>query len=295
VLPGTHFLYSSAAMAHYNISAKFVAMSAMRPATLLNFKLDIETRRAFCMSGTMSDNSSATLHVHPFHQVLCIHNGITVLEDASRKTPLWGEMAALIPAGVAHRSLVIGDRVLYQCLYFHKALMPDAGNRIAIFKIGELSQALLTQLCRKKNLADLSKGLEGECLALFLKTVSSDRRRRLKRLLLPMPRSKPTLRVVKYIEANFAKRLSLDGIAAQAGYSKRHLERLFVEEMKIAVFEYLSLYRAFRASLALAEGLEKITVIAMDCGYDAPSSFYRDFRKYFGLTPRAFRAGLRQR
>lgn len=265
----------------------------MRKPTLLDFDLDIEKRRAFILSGRMDGYSTARQHVHPFHQIMFVKNGISVLEDDNRKMPLWGEMGALIPAGRPHRSQVIGDEVTYQCLYFHRDFL-DAGERITLFRMSELGGALLTRLCRRRNRSDISLGEDGECLRLFLKVFRAKGGRRLRQLLLPLARSKTSQIVIQYVEANFTRRLTLNEIAAAAGYSRRHIERLFAQEMAISIFEYLSLYRALQASLALARGRDKITTIAMDCGYDAPSSFYRDFRTYFGSTPRAFRARLLQ-
>jgi AraC-like DNA-binding protein len=127
---------------------------------------------------------------------------------------------------------------------------------------------------------------EGECLALFLKICRTDMRRKLKHLLLPIPHDHVAQKVADYIAANYAGEIGLQDIAAHAGYSKRHIGRRFADDVKITIFEYLRLYRAFRASQALAHERKKITAVAFDCGYESVSSFYRDFEKYFGLTPR---------
>ncbi|MBI9078057.1 MAG: helix-turn-helix transcriptional regulator, partial [Desulfatibacillum sp.] len=72
-------------------------------------------------------------------------------------------------------------------------------------------------------------------------------------------------------------------------YSGRHLSRLFKEEMQITLFEYLRLYRILMASLALCEPDRAITEIALDCGYESLSSFYRDFNTVYGAPPKSFR------
>ena len=70
----------------------------------------------------------------------------------------------------------------------------------------------------------------------------------------------------------------------------RHLSRLFKQDMKITLFEYLRLYRILMASLALCSRDEAITEIALDCGYESLSTFYRDFNMIYGVAPKSFRA-----
>ena len=61
------------------------------------------------LHGSLEDFSSETLHVHPFHQVLQIKNGVALLRDITGTRPQYGHMAAFIPAQVSHRTEVMGD------------------------------------------------------------------------------------------------------------------------------------------------------------------------------------------
>ena len=72
-------------------------------------------------------------------------------------------------------------------------------------------------------------------------------------------------------------------------YSGRHLSRLFKQDLKITLFDYVRLYRILMASIALSGTSRPITDIAYEVGYDSISSFYRDFNLVFSVTPKVFR------
>ena len=72
-------------------------------------------------------------------------------------------------------------------------------------------------------------------------------------------------------------------------YSGRHLTRIFKQDLKITIFDYLRLYRILMASIELNDPARSITDIAYDVGYDSISSFYRDFNIVFAITPKVFR------
>ena len=72
----------------------------------------------------------------------------------------------------------------------------------------------------------------------------------------------------------------------------RHLSRLFKADLKITIFEYLRLYRILMASIEMHNPKRTVTEIALDCGYESLSSFYRDFNLIFAVTPKFFRANI---
>ncbi len=71
-------------------------------------------------------------------------------------------MAAFIPAGAPHRSIVIGEKVGYQSLYLNRSLIKKKRRGITIFEISELGVALLNRL-NLNNREDLFGGPPGQC------------------------------------------------------------------------------------------------------------------------------------
>jgi len=92
-----------------------------------------------------------------------------------------------------------------------------------------------------------------------------------------------------YVRAHLDERLTLDGIAAVAGFSPFHFHRIF----RVAFGENLSAYvqrrRLQRAARELRSGDRPIVEIALECGYESASAFGRAFARAFDRTPSAYR------
>jgi AraC-like DNA-binding protein len=245
---------------------------------------------AFTLTGTMRECSSTRLHAHTHHQILTIRNGVTLLEDENGTHPQYGHMCAFLPAGVPHRSVVIGEPVVYQSLYISPRLLPRAEKTITIFTARELSSALFNFCAMETTCID--KGTGRNALRLFLEVVSSDIRSAEFSFSLPRPKSVECAKVTGFIEKNFARKISISDFGSVLPFTPRHITRLFREEMRITPYEYVRLYRIFSASVALRTKERKIIEIAYSCGYESLSSFYTDFNKYFGQTPKIFRQNM---
>ena len=77
---------------------------------------------------------------------------------------------------------------------------------------------------------------------------------------------------------------SIDYWAKAAGLSRRSFTRHFHEQTGLSFVLWRQRAKLYVALLRLAEGQE-VTRIAMDLGYQNPSTFIAVFRKQFGLTP----------
>lgn len=246
---------------------------------------------AWTLSGSLKSFSTEELHIHSYHQILTIRDGVSLLVDEARKQPLFGSMAACIPACLPHRSIVIGEAVKYKSIYLSPGVFELLQTQISIFGISSLSSALLDRIEINRP-ADLSRGLNRECLDLLLKTLPLDMERPADLVRLPEPHQPLTKDVTGFIEKNYGRRLTMDDFTAAFPYSSRHLSRLFKADMTISIFEYLRLYRILMASIDMHDPGRSITRIALDCGYESLSSFYRDFNLIYASTPKAFRNSL---
>ena len=74
---------------------------------------------------------------------------------------------------------------------------------------------------------------------------------------------------------------------AQAGASKRTIERLFQQETRMSMGKWRQQLRLLRSLQLLAAG-EKISHAALAAGYSTPSAFIAMFRKALGTTPRKY-------
>jgi AraC family transcriptional regulator len=97
-------------------------------------------------------------------------------------------------------------------------------------------------------------------------------------------------RVLDHIDRHLDDDLDLAALSAVAAFSKFHFHRQFTATFGLSVHRYVQLARMKRASYGLAHaGMQSVTDIAMDAGYDAPEAFARAFRHRLGQSPSSFR------
>jgi AraC family transcriptional regulator of adaptative response/methylated-DNA-[protein]-cysteine methyltransferase len=84
--------------------------------------------------------------------------------------------------------------------------------------------------------------------------------------------------------------LALGGLAADAGYSVAHFQRVFSRHTGLSPSAYARALRAERAAEALS-GAAKVTDAIYDAGYSAPSRFYDNTRARLGMAPSAWANG----
>lgn len=95
--------------------------------------------------------------------------------------------------------------------------------------------------------------------------------------------------IIRYIEENYRKSISIDEIAAVCNFSSSHFMKYFKKVMGRSFVDYLNDYRLSMASRLLLSSTDSILEIATDCGYENLSYFNRLFKKKYGITPSAYR------
>jgi AraC-like DNA-binding protein len=240
------------------------------------------------LRGSLEDFSSDGLHTHPFHQVLRIKNGVALLQDDQLTKPQFGHLTAFIPAHSPHRTKVLGQAVEYQSLYFSRSLLPKYKDAITLFRMSDLGIALLDNLNTSASLRNLNKGLARECLMLFIKVLVRDLRTEVSLPALRSPAHAMNKRVCAFLEQNYHRKITAEDLALLP-LSFRQLSRNFKTEMRICMFDYLRLFRMLQAAIRLKTTDDKISTVAVECGYNSISSFFTDFKKTYSVSPRGFR------
>ncbi len=240
---------------------------------------------AWVLSGRLQDYSTKNLHKHRVHQFLSIAQGVSLLETEKGRQPLYGDMCAFLPAGLPHRSVVAGKDIEYRSIYLRQGSF-SGPPRIVVFEMSALTAALYARIVSQ---GPRLRGIGLRCVSLFLEIVREDMKNLAFGLCLPRPEREENRAIVGFLERNYGRKIVLEELRAVLPCSVRHAARLFRAELGISPFEYLRLYRLFMASIALQKGDAGILSLALDCGYASLSSFYVDFKRYYGVTPRGFR------
>jgi AraC family L-rhamnose operon transcriptional activator RhaR/AraC family L-rhamnose operon regulatory protein RhaS len=95
--------------------------------------------------------------------------------------------------------------------------------------------------------------------------------------------------IIGYMEANYAKPISLPDLATAAHMSERTLARNFRKGLGFSPIDYLIRLRITKACELLRHSDDKIISIAMHVGFSDSNYFWRQFRKVMGQSPREFR------
>ena len=95
-------------------------------------------------------------------------------------------------------------------------------------------------------------------------------------------------RVLDYIESSIQDDMTLDGLAAVAGYSTFHFARKFTQAMGVPPHRYISRLRLERAKAELAECKLPLAEIALNARFSSQASFTRAFHRATGTTPKQY-------
>jgi transcriptional regulator GlxA family with amidase domain len=109
----------------------------------------------------------------------------------------------------------------------------------------------------------------------------------------PMPRGSVLEPVMRWLEENCAKDISLQDIAARAAMSTRTLNRRFREQTGTTPLQWLLRVRIRRAQHLLETTGHPVDRIAGQVGFGSPTAFRERFKRVAGTSPRSYRAAFR--
>ena len=90
--------------------------------------------------------------------------------------------------------------------------------------------------------------------------------------------------LISYIDEHFTEQIDLNMLSNRFFCSVSSLCHIFKSNFGISIKKYIIQKRINVAKIALQRG-EKPEEISVKCGFSNYSTFYRDYKKYFGVTP----------
>lgn len=99
------------------------------------------------------------------------------------------------------------------------------------------------------------------------------------------------MRAIEFLERSRANVPSLEELAEVASFSPFHFHRLFRAFVGETVAVYCKRLRLESAVSRLVHGVDEVTVIALDAGFETPSAFSKAVKAAYGCTPRDIRNG----
>lgn len=95
--------------------------------------------------------------------------------------------------------------------------------------------------------------------------------------------------IVQWIDDNLHQPLRIDDIADHAGYSKWHLQRLFMQYKGESLGKYIRDRKLLLAARDLRDTDNKVYDIGLRYGFDSQQTFTRIFTRTFNQPPGRYR------
>lgn len=92
--------------------------------------------------------------------------------------------------------------------------------------------------------------------------------------------------MLAYIDENFSKKITLDMLSKQFGFSKNYICNMFAKHYHTSLTCYMTKCRMEHAKKLLGEGERLLKDIALECGYSEYVQFYKVFKEYYGISPK---------
>ena len=99
--------------------------------------------------------------------------------------------------------------------------------------------------------------------------------------------------ITQWIDSNLHKTLRIEDVAARAGYSRWHLQRVFVQVKAVSLGKYIRDKKLSLAAKDLIETDEPVISIAYKYGFDSQQTFTCTFSKNYKLPPLRYRHAKR--
>jgi len=104
----------------------------------------------------------------------------------------------------------------------------------------------------------------------------------------------PISGAINYIQAHISEPLSVGDLAEHVAMSPSAFSHLFREVVGTSPYQFIKGVRLDRARSMLVLEQQNVSEVARDVGYTSLSHFITEFKRHFGVTPRAYAASQRE-
>ena len=218
-------------------------------------------------------------HKHPWGQLSHALSGVLQVHTDQARLVVPPHRAVWIPAGVMHRVSSSAGACI-RSLYLDSSLDLWPGEDCRVIAVDPLLRELI------RAFGDLPVEYQPDGADGRLAEVLLDRLQLAPQLdlVLPQPRD-PRLRALcRKAQARPHVQVGLGDASLKAGISEKTLSRLFLKETGMTFRTWRQRMRLVSALPALERG-ERVTDVALGCGYESLSAFIAAFGKLFGMSP----------
>jgi transcriptional regulator GlxA family with amidase domain len=168
----------------------------------------------------------------------------------------------------------------------------EADGRLLTCGGGAASTDMMLSLIASDHGGDFAAMVSEMCLRTVMPGANSEQRSSLAALM--SSRNPVLVATVTLMNRHIEHPLSMDELAAAAGYSRRHLERLFRDAVGKSPGDFYRGLRLDRGRSLLSTTDLTLVEVSLACGFSTGSHFSKSFRSRFGTAPTKLAQGIVQ-
>lgn len=221
-------------------------------------------------------------HSHPWVQLSYALHGVVEVETIKGRFIAPPQRAVWVPAHIEHRVRCTAG-TLVRSLYVEPAVVTWKSIDCRVLVVDTLLRELIRRFSQLPVLYD-EAGADGRLASVLLDRLKfapeAD-------LMLPFPQDERLKIICCHLQEDPRSRVALRQWSDRLSVSEKTLSRLFVRQTGLSFRAWRQRLRLLSA-LALLERGDRVTDVALACGYDSLSAFIAAFRQQFGATPGEF-------
>ncbi|MBM7062619.1 helix-turn-helix transcriptional regulator [Pseudomonas sp. UL073] len=224
-------------------------------------------------------------HSHPWVQLSYAIAGVLEVQTAAGRFIAPPQRAVWVPAGLPHR-VSSTPHTEMRSLYIDCAAVSWAPAACRVLQVSPL----LRELIRSFSTLPVEYAEDGEAGRLVQVLLDQLRSAPAVDLMLPLPHDARLQQLCRSLQQRPERQATLAQWSARLGVSEKTLSRLFQRETGLTFRAWRQRLRLLGALTPLEQG-ERVTDVALACGYDSTSAFIAAFRQQFDCTPGEFFRG----
>ena len=243
-------------------------------------------------------NSTFNFHAHDWYEIYFFESGeIQYYIEDQTFLMVAGDML-VIPPGKMHRIVTVNESVTYSRMVvdlseeYVKRLMRVVGGHFVFrgvthyhFSTGDEESRIKDLLSSFLTMEADEAGVLSRDATVTLLLIHLDRL--MKQAPVREAKEHQLAQVIRYINANYTRDVTLEEIADRFFISKYHLLRRFKALTNSTVHQYILTKRILLARTLLRQGIAPAEV-ATQCGFSSYAGFYQAFTAQTGISPSAF-------
>ncbi|MGL5996349.1 MAG: AraC family transcriptional regulator [Pseudomonas proteolytica] len=221
-------------------------------------------------------------HSHPWVQLSYAISGVLEIQTSAGRFVAPPQRAVWIPAGMPHR-VFSSPHTEMRSLYLDCSVTAWAAERCQVLAVSDLLRELIRRFSELP-VEYAEDGPDGRLAQVLLDQLAAAPQ---VDLMLPLPLDNRLRQIYRSLSLHPEQATTLGQWSQRLGVSEKTLSRLFVSDTGLT-------YRAWRQRLRLLGALpdlergERVTDVALGCGYESVSAFIAAFRQQFDTTPGEF-------